>query len=1307
MTRLTRAEIEESLLRGNLVSWSDGTKRETLQLSTAAQRLVFKYVLESPVRLVKGLSATFIEGLKQAFEGTDDPGAISLSGVPPAATAGPWRLHRIESSGFGGINTWGGPPFSYDLDGESLIVDGPNGSGKSSFIGALTWAMRGERAREAGSDGPPHDHATVYDLRGVKTGAWPPLACYPDNVGDLLGSPAVQVRLTFKTPAGQQAALERTLINGRVTLTVDPQLALPPVLIETGLMMPARLAQIRWGTGDQQLTDAVQMLTGLDEVATLGDFVGDLCHKGRDFLNYSRAQRRDEFQGQFDDAMNKATASLSSIGRTTTQYKPSDTRAIDGSFAALLTELGQKATEAVAIVGADLHPSLDLKSAAVQQQVAAAIEGAKGDVSEGLLGIPVWTTTSAVRQTFDEGMAKALEDAIATAKSSLLEASELKRKASQDSRFQLKALGASWHEEHATGDVENCPLCQKSVRDLPELALEITSLRKAGAAAKREYEDNVNAISATLLLQIPATIRRHNDTILELNLPTTLTDQLKSRFIDGRHYGSCLAGVADLVRTALERAPKLALNEPPVLVAGDSSTGTESLIRAVQICERYLAIAGWHAVAGPLWTDWWQELTTVGASGAAGGILTEKIAKLEDAIRAWTPYAEATASLEKAWDLGVTIDQIDAEQEMREKVSAALEPLKALRKLAEHETRSAIEGLSHRMAKFLDEIYVSEKLKFHSAHFDKKAGVTVRGGFDAHLLIDAALVANSSWIRALLWAFLFSLREEGVELLGADRLPLLVLDDPQSTFDTTHRHRWIQRIAGLQAGSAGLQIVLTTHDEPFLDQLSTLGVGGRRAHLSAAGQDIGHLHIVDGTSVSRAWNSAQTLKTPEAGRAYMERIRVYVEAMLKVMLRGESETRTLTLGKLRERIDTLNRNKVTPWNRPVFRDLVGMLSGPPEIKHIESAHHTTGALLGMAEAEDVEKFWRRKLSPQMEHAFLQIREYRLLHGESKALFASTEIVQMPAGHGDVLKSTPLTLVGRASALTSGRVADGALSALDLSLPSGDNVVLGNHDAFRLVTATLEPVARPGDILLVAGHGTSPVGSLVVATCGGVVLARRFQVSEEHPDVAVLVAQAITPSSIAPPFIAHTSTVILRKIVGVLFDSTTYPVPDTIGFEVTDCGGDAPLQAKLRSAAGLVVVSGDSAEPIALNGQFLIVGTACSAEDACRELDGRPVLATDSDGNQYFKRLRSVSTDTVFLESLQGGVTFLPSCLQCQGMAVSVWSEPFRYWVFYSSATSTTCRNSRLLLCMHLSIQYGSLNGPPRIRHVPPWPGRKP
>lgn len=154
-------------------------------------------------------------------------------------------------------------------------------------------------------------------------------------------------------------------------------------------------------------------------------------------------------------------------------------------------------------------------------------------------------------------------------------------------------------------------------------------------------------------------------------------------------------------------------------------------------------------------------------------------------------------------------------------------------------------------------------------------------------------------------------------------------------------------------------------------------------------------------------------------------------------------------------------------------------------------------------------------------------------------------------------------------------------------------------------------------------------------------------AENHSDIAVLTAQAINPRKIAPPVIVRKATVKLHKIIGVLYEDAAWGPPGSFDTEVCECAGEAVLSGVVTDALGLVEVMGQSAEPHALNGQYLIVGKQVSASDALKGLDGKPVIASDSDGNRYFKRLR-VGQDRVVLESLDSGGDYAPVILELPG-----------------------------------------------------------
>jgi SOS-response transcriptional repressor LexA len=257
-------------------------------------------------------------------------------------------------------------------------------------------------------------------------------------------------------------------------------------------------------------------------------------------------------------------------------------------------------------------------------------------------------------------------------------------------------------------------------------------------------------------------------------------------------------------------------------------------------------------------------------------------------------------------------------------------------------------------------------------------------------------------------------------------------------------------------------------------------------------------------------------------------------------------------------------------------------------------------------------------------------------------------VALPEGYKPKVKTIPLRVLGRAAALSGGRVADGRFELDEFDVSNHKKIVLAQHFAYRLTVPTLEPVARQGDILLVKEPGEPSAKSLVVALSDDRILARRFEIAENHSDVAVLTAQAINPRQIAPPVIAHKATFTLHKIVGVLYGDFTWNAPGQSEMEVCDCGGEAVFTGLAADALGLVEVVGQSAEPYALHGQYLVVKNEITAAEALKTLDGKPIIAADTDDNRYFKRLRIAVPDQIVLESLDSGGDYPPVVLASSG-----------------------------------------------------------
>ena len=175
-------------------------------------------------------------------------------------------------------------------------------------------------------------------------------------------------------------------------------------------------------------------------------------------------------------------------------------------------------------------------------------------------------------------------------------------------------------------------------------------------------------------------------------------------------------------------------------------------------------LAEWHEAQGKRWSDWWVNLTPV---EDADGSLSSHLRRLSKSLTEAEPYRIGADAMRLAWVQGTTAAAIEKEQQTRQEIANDLAPLKQLGNLAEAQARNAITELSGRISAIHSATYIADRLKFRGASLDKKTGLVVRGELGENMRIDATLIANTSWLRAILWAFIHALREEAVEQIAA------------------------------------------------------------------------------------------------------------------------------------------------------------------------------------------------------------------------------------------------------------------------------------------------------------------------------------------------------------------------------------------------------------------------------------------------------------------------------------------------------------------------------------------------------------
>jgi len=447
-----------------------------------------------------------------------------------------------------------------------------------------------------------------------------------------------------------------------------------------------------------------------------------------------------------------------------------------------------------------------------------------------------------------------------------------------------------------------------------------------------------------------------------------------------------------------------------------------------------------------------------------------------------------------------------------------------------------------------------------------------------------------------------------------------------------------------------MQLLLTTHERQFAQFLiDQEKLRAREGLVVALNKLTGKCTIVNGGRLTRAYSEAIAKNDDALSHGYVTDVRTYCEDLLKFMLRAEGPAiANMSLDKLKGELKRLREAHVPPFNRKPYEDLLNTLTGGggKSMKLINESHHKFDGTIGVAQAVDVQKFWTERLQGQIHTAFHVYADYEAHLGEPRVFAWEKNVVMLPLSQSAEIKKLTLFQTGiAAAAKTDGRAGDGELSIEEWK--TATPLKLPNHEVYQLAAGTLDPVAGIGDLLIVSNYAKVTRRDLVVTAFGNRLLARRYNETDVHPTLAVLTGQAVDPYALPQPIIVPREGVEPRKVVGTIFGSNLLPPPPKDENNEIVVLSDPAILAKCLENGRLFQVKGRSAEPIALEGQFLITHHVPFGADTLAQLEGRLVIAFDENGARYFKRLRRHAS-IIVLESLNPDGTTPAELLSLDG-----------------------------------------------------------
>lgn len=1265
--RISFTDAVQELLSGGALEWPafGDHKGGDAQISESGGRRVFQYLLTLDQTQFGDLSDETFDQIVSAWQREEDPATSVEAGPQSASSNEIWRLDKMETSGFGGLNAFNGPVFEHVFGSESWCLEGQNGSGKTSLVSAIIWAMTGYSIRE--HTGLVRDDGTrrpVYGVDGKKHGDWPPIATYPIDKASLFDDAVVWVRLTFRDSAGNRAwAYRRIKSPGLLGDTVERQIVDRRLmafrqLIEVSLLMPNRLNSLGFGEKSSSLYEAVKILTGLDTFAVIAQAATALKRGNGKFLGYAKKNRIDDYENDFGNWIKKADEQSEITGYDLSPFEEINQKDLAETLREKANEANEEVGKRVEIISAEVGQGIDTKTQEGRDKVKSALSQAKGDIT-GTPRVPggIFHALGTLSDAQKKNELLPLSSTLDGIDAELDTALEWHKKQVEDNKLRLKAVAAEWLSlpENAgmDGDILFCPLCESDLKTKAQIELgrELGLLRKEGETAQRRLVDICDTLRTRLSDALGGELVKARETLLGKEIKALILGEICGRFVDMQRYRDVLTGAASRVaQTLSESGDKLPSFESSI----DSTSDRELPDPAKKVRDDVLrvrmliALAEWWTENKGMYWQFWKEtigepLNSDNSAEWPYSVIGAHLKELDESLTTARPYEETASSLRNAAEKADKWWKINTHQEMRKSIAEAISPLTQLGEFTNAQTGSSIADLSDRINRVLKRIHLHERLCYETTRLEResarKSTVNIQGGFvedttaSPEYVIDATLVANTSWLRAILWAFIFALREEIVSGLGNNPLPLIVLDDPQATFDPRNEHLWAAELTRLATSSDQdqAQIILTTHETQFfkvlIEQLSFTDGHGRVVPII---KETGKILIESGAPMERLFVKAHSNNSDEDARHFIESLRVYVETALRYLLAGEGAQITSGLwADLSMKLKELNDAHRVPYDRAPFRDLANkLLVDTARVTKIQDAHHRHTQ--GVPDAVDIhDNFWRN-IKWHLHQCFHIMTEYRVFRGDPNTFAINDNFIIPPSNQMEELKKIKLIDTGvAAAATTDGRVGDGEIELRQIANQS--DIRLFNHDVFQLNSQTLEPVATVGDFLIVSNYARVRERNLVVAGNGSSLLARRYMSSSDHPYTAILTAQTIDPYGLMQPVLASASALSARKIVGTLFNPTG--ASPKIGNDEVAIVPDSSAYQHLLKNMSLFKVDGRSAEPIALDEQFLIAGNEVTTQTQIVELEGRFVIAKDKEGRLYFKRLRLGEGSLLILESL--------------------------------------------------------------------------
>ncbi len=391
---------------------------------------------------------------------------------------------------------------------------------------------------------------------------------------------------------------------------IDPRLLVAPQLIETGLLMPARIPRIGFGSKSQSIYEAVKLLTGLDQLSDIAEAARLLGNRAQPFLKYAKQQGADKQETTFADAIAKAEAKAKALGIDLAACRTLGKKDVGTTLNAHSHTAALKAAEHLATLKAEISDGLDIAQAAVRTMIKEAVGSARAILNLGVKTIPEFQAWTALKAAKENGHLKNVPDIVASARIDLDTALIWHKRQASDQRLRLKALAAQYYVVPEAGGIGICPLCLAKLasEEQNRLQVELAELKAQAEAAERKLGDVCAAIEKRLSAILPADMRQHHVMLAHMAPKEAYASAALLRFSQDEPFKSTLVGISAMVTNTVakqsEALPTFA-HRAFVTPTSDMPSVAVDLLRDIHGLDRLAALVEWWSENGQAFRDAW------------------------------------------------------------------------------------------------------------------------------------------------------------------------------------------------------------------------------------------------------------------------------------------------------------------------------------------------------------------------------------------------------------------------------------------------------------------------------------------------------------------------------------------------------------------------------------------------------------------------------------------------------------------------------------------------------------------------------